>query len=347
MTAPDRAAPVETAVNEPLTIAQIAERAGVSLATVSKVVNGRADVSAETRSLVESVIRRHGYRRRKRPAGPAPLLELVLHAVEGPYPVEVFRGVQRVAREHGLAVVLSELEGHHTPGRGWVEDVLARRPTGVISVFSSPSDDQGDRLRSRGIPFVLVDPTGEPAHACPSVGASNWNGGLSAVRHLLELGHHRIAVITGPEHILSSRARLDGYRAGLEMAGLAVDPELIRVGDFHIESGLRHTRDLLRLPDPPTAVFACNDGQALGVYLAAAEAGVRIPQDLSVVGFDDLFPSAWTPPPLTTVRQPLAEMAATAATMVLALSREEPLPQRRVEMATELVVRGSTAPPRS
>ncbi|KUO07744.1 LacI family DNA-binding transcriptional regulator [Streptomyces sp. DSM 15324] len=327
---------------EPLTLAQIAKRAGVSVATVSKVVNGRADVAPATRSLIEDIIRRYGYRRQKA-AGPAALLELVFHEVRGPYPTEIFRGVQRVAGEHQLAVVVSELRGRHTPEQDWVAGVLARRPTGVVSVFSGPSDEQAEQLRSRGIPFALVDPTGYPDSDAPSVSASNWSGGLSATRHLLELGHRRIAVIIGPEHALAGRARLDGYRAALDMAGIPIDPDLVRVGDFQIVDGLKHTRDLLRLPEPPTAVFAGNDGQALGVYRAAVEAGLRVPEDLSVVGFDDLFPSQWLTPPLTTVRQPLADMAATAAGMVIALAQGRPLRRRREELATELVVRESTA----
>ncbi|MGP3966098.1 LacI family DNA-binding transcriptional regulator [Streptomyces sp. 6N223] len=331
---------------EPLTIAQIAERAGVSVATVSKVVNGRTDVAPRTRALVEGVIRRHGYRRQKKAADPAALLELVFHEVNSVYPFSVFEGVHRVAREHRLGVVLSELQGRHTPGRGWVEDVLARRPIGVIAVFSGLTDEQSGQLRTRGIPFVLVDPSGEPGHDSPSVGANNWNGGLAATRHLLQLGHRRVAVITGPEHALSSRARLDGYRAAMDMAGVPVDPELVRVGDFRIGSGRERAGELLRLPDPPTAVFACNDALALGAYQAADDAGLRVPDDLSVVGFDDLDPARWTIPPLTTIRHPLTEMAAAAAAMVVSLSRGESLPRNRVELATELVVRGSTAPPR-
>lgn len=333
-------------VSSGLTIAEIAERAGVSVATVSKVVNGRVDVAPRTRSLVESVIRRHGYRRRKRAAGPAALVELVFHELRGLYGIEILNGVQQVTREHHLGVVVSELGGRHTPGRGWVEDTLARRPTGVIAVFSGLTEEQSAQLSSRNIPLVLVDPAGEPEPGSPSVGANNWNGGLLATRHLLELGHRRIAVITGPEHALSSRARLDGYRAAMDLAKVPIDPALVCVGNYHIEDGRRFTRELLRLSDPPTAIFACNDGEALGVYQAAAEAGVRIPEDLSVVGYDDLPMASWNIPPLTTVRQPLREMAAAAATMVVALAQGRPLPQNRVELAVELVVRESTAPPR-
>ncbi|MDT0345200.1 LacI family DNA-binding transcriptional regulator [Streptomyces litchfieldiae] len=339
--------PADDTPDGPLTSAQIAERAGVSVTTVSKVLNGRADVAPETRALIEGVIHRHGHlRQKRRAAAPAALLELVFRQMRDTYAIEIIKGVQRVAREHRLAVVLSELQGQDTPGRGWVEEVLARRPTGVISVFAGLTDAQSGQLRSRGIPFVLVDPGGEPAHASPSVGAGNWGGGLAATRHLLELGHRRIAVITGPESSLASRARLDGHRAAMDAAGVPMDPALVRVGDFQTMGGLTRTRELLALPDPPTAVFVCNDAQALGVYRAAAEAGLRIPDDLSVVGFDDLPPARWTIPPLTTVRQPLTEMAATAAAMVVTLAGGEPLRQTRVELATELVVRDSTAPPR-
>ncbi|HKT03858.1 MAG TPA: LacI family DNA-binding transcriptional regulator [Rugosimonospora sp.] len=337
---------MSTRPDRPRTIAQIAELAGVSVPTVSKVVNGRADVAPETRALVESVIREHGYQRQKKAPTPAPLLDLVFHELEGAYAMEIIRGVEQVAREHHLAVVLSELQGRHRPGRGWMEDVLGRRPTGVISVFSGLSPVQRDQLHSRGIPYVLVDPTGEPGHEFPSVGASNWTGGLSATRHLLELGHRRIAVVSGPARVLSSRARVDGHRAALDAAGVPADPDLVCEGDFHVADGLAHARRLLRLPDPPTAIFTCNDAQGLGVYQAAHEAGLRIPADLSVVGFDDLPPARWCIPPMTTVRQPLHEMAAAAATMVVTLAAGRPLERIRLELATALVVRGSTAPPR-
>ncbi|MEU4232393.1 LacI family DNA-binding transcriptional regulator [Nonomuraea sp. NPDC026600] len=327
-----------------LTLAQLAELAGVSTATVSKVVNGRSEVAPETRALVEGLIREHGYRRQRRRESPAALVELVFHALEGDYPIEIIKGVEQVAREHDLAVVLSELQHRHVPGRSWIEGVLGRRPSGVIAVFSGLTDAQHDQLATRGIPLVLLDPSGEPGYQVPSVGAGNWNGGLSATRHLVQLGHRRIAIIAGPEYALSSRARLDGYRAALDLAGVPVDPDLIRRGDFLVEGGLAQAHRLLRLPDPPTAIFACNDGQAMGVYLAAHELGLRIPDDLSVIGFDDLPPMRWAVPPLTTIRQPLTEMAAAATTMLVKLARGEPLPQSRIELGTELVVRSSTAP---
>jgi DNA-binding LacI/PurR family transcriptional regulator len=328
-----------------MTIADIARLSGVSVPTVSKVINGRSDVSADTRRRVEAAIRDHGYRRSTGSRQRAPLLEVIFHELESEWALEIVRGVEKVAVEHRLAVVLSEMQGRRAPGRGWIESVLARRPTGVIAVFSDLSDSIRAQFATRGIPYVVVDPTGEPLHDTPSIGATNWNGGLTATRHLLGLGHRRIAVIGGPDWILCSRARIDGYRAAMDEAGVAVDPELISHGRFHVEEGIETGRALLRLADRPTAIFAGNDLQALGVYQAAREARLHIPEDLSVVGFDDLPVAQWVGPPLTTVRQPLMDMAAAAAEMVLLLAGGAEPTQTRVELATELIIRESTAPP--
>jgi LacI family xylobiose transport system transcriptional regulator len=327
------------------TIARVAALAGVSVPTVSKVINGRADVAPETRRRVETVIRELGYHRSGRSQRAAPLLELIFHELESEWALEIVRGVERVAGQHHMAVVLSELHGRRTPGRGWIEGALARHPTGVIAVFSDLSESVRTQLQTRGIPFVVVDPTGETLSDTPSIGAANWNGGLAATRHLLALGHRRIAVIGGPAGILCSRARMDGYRAAMDAAGVPVDPELTSHGQFQVEEGVRKGRALLRRADRPTAIIAGNDLQALGVYQAAREARLHIPEDLSVVGFDDLPVAQWVGPPLTTIRQPLFEMAVAAAELVLMLARGETPVQTRVELATELVVRESTAPP--
>ncbi|MEV4326082.1 LacI family DNA-binding transcriptional regulator [Microbispora rosea] len=327
-----------------LTVAEIAHLAGVSAPTVSRVLNGHAGVALATRQRVEAVLREHGYRRRD--SEPAAIIELVFHALESLWALEIIQGVEQVAREHELAVVLTEMQGRLTPGRAWTEQVLARRPTGVVAVFSELTVQQQSQLATRSIPLVVLDPTGEPLHETPSVGATNWSGGMAATRHLLDLGHRRIAMLSGPTQWPCCRARLDGYRAAMDAAGVPVDSELVRVSTLYVEGGLRDGAELLRLPDPPTAVFCANDLQALGVYEAARRAGARIPEDLSVVGFDDLSFTQWAGPPMTTVRQPLVQMGAAAARMVLALAQGERLEQHRVELATALVVRESTAPPR-
>ncbi|GIH03046.1 LacI family transcriptional regulator [Rhizocola hellebori] len=328
------------------TIAEIARLAGVSAPTVSKVLNGRTTVAADTREHVLEVLHEHGYRSTRKALKLSSLVELVFHELVGIYPVDILRGVQRIAVEHQVAVVVSESQGSQTPGRGWLEGVLRRRPIGVIPVFSDLSTQQRAQLATAGIPLVVLDPNGVPDDDVPSVGSTNWIGGLSATRHLLELGHRRVAVITGPKWALSSRARLDGYRAALDAAGVPIDPALIREGSFEIADGLTHTNELLRLSDPPTAIFTFNDGMAIGVYHAASLAGLHVPRDLSVVGFDDYQPlDRWLVPPLTTVRQPLAEMGAAAARMVLDLAQGTVPQPKRLELATEMVIRESTAPP--
>jgi len=330
----------------PLTFADIARLAGVSVPTVSKVVNGRAEVGADTRAHVERVLHEHGYQRPRRPIKPASALEMVFHEFAGVYPVEIMRGVERVAREFHLGLLVSDSQGRQTPGHGWIEDVLARAPIGVIAVFSDLSAEQRTQLSARGIPLVVLDPTGMPSDDLPSVGATNWFGGLTATRHLLDLGHRRIGVITGPPWALNSRARLDGYRTALETAGIAVDPELIRGGAFEIVNGATDAAELFALADRPTAIFALNDGIAIGVYSAASRAGLRIPEDLSVVGFDNYNLDEWLVPPLTSVHQPLDEMGAAAARMVLDLALDTATSHtNRLELATKLMVRSSTAPP--
>lgn len=329
-----------------MTVARIAHLAGVSAPTVSRVINGQGGVALDTRQRVEEIIREHGY---QRPEGTSSIavLELVFHAMESPWALEIIQGVEQSAREHGLSVVLTESQGRLTPGRAWTEQILARRPVGVVAVFSELTAVQQSQLASRSIPLVLLDPTGEPLHETPSIGATNWNGGLAATRHLLELGHRRIAMLSGPVQWPCCRARLDGYRAAMDAAGAPVDPDLVRISTLYVEGGMADGAELLRLPDPPTAIFTANDLQAIGVYHAARRAGLRIPEDLSVVGFDDLSYAQWAGPPLTTVRQPLVQMGKTAADLVVALAAGERPAQHRIELATTLVVRESTAAPRA
>jgi LacI family transcriptional regulator len=328
------------------TIAFIAEQTGVSVPTVSKVINGRPDVSSETRRRIEAAILEHGYRPSPRARARSPLVEVIFNELESEWALEIVRGVERVAGRNDLAVVISEMGGRGTPGRGWLEGVLARRPMGVIAVFSDLTDADRDQLVVHDIPFVVVDPTGEPLHGTPSVGATNWNGGLTATRHLIGLGHRRIGVIGGPDWILCSRARVDGFRAAMDEAGVAVDPALVSHGPFHVDEGIERGRALLQSADPPTAIVTGNDLQALGVYQVARELRLHIPEDVSVVGFDDLPVARWVSPPLTTIRQPLIEMAVTAAELALSMARGERPIQPRVELTTELVVRESTAAPR-
>ncbi|MCX4514787.1 LacI family DNA-binding transcriptional regulator [Streptomyces sp. NBC_01619] len=329
-----------------ITLAQVAQKAGVSISTVSKVLNGRQDVAPPTRIKVERLLETHAYRRTARSSREAPLIEIVFHELDSIWALELIRGVENVAKANQASVVLTESGTRHSPDPDWIEGVLQRRPIGVVLVFSALPQAVKQQLRARSIPFVIIDPAGDPDPDVPSVGSANWTGGLAATRHLIELGHRRIGIITGPEDMLCSLARLDGYRSAMSMAGLETAPELIRFGDFHVEGGYDRAMEMLSLPERPTAVFAGSDLQALGVLEAARVNGLRVPHDLSVVGYDDVQVARWSSPALTTVHQPLRQMAEEAAQMLLRLRTEEPS-STRLELATSLVVRKSTAPPRA
>jgi len=331
-------------VTNRITIATIAERAGVSVPTVSKVLNGRVDVAPETRARVEKLLRQGGYQRRRSSTSPVPMVDLVFHELGSPWAMELIRGAEVAAREAGVEVVLSECGATRHPRQEWIDSVLTRQPAGIIMVFSDLEPDQRAQLDARAIPYVVVDPVGEDDGMPASVGSNNWSGGRLATNHLIQLGHTRIGAISGPVDTVCARARMDGYSDALRTARLPVDPALVRVGDFSVEGGYAAGRDLLARPDRPTAIFAGSDLQALGVMRAAHELGLDIPADLSVVGYDDLPLSEWVWPALTTVEQPLYEMAVQGIRLVLALSRgEEPI-SRRMDLAVRLIERNSTAP---
>jgi LacI family transcriptional regulator len=330
-----------------VTINMIAQAAGVSVPTVSRVLNGRSDVSPRTRERVEQLLQQHGYRRRvSRQSGRANLVDLVFNDLDSPWAVELIRGVEEVTHGAGVGTVVSAVHRRSIATKQWLRNLRSRASDGVIFVTSDLTPPVHFELHRLGIPVVVVDPAGGAAMDVPAIGATNWAGGLTATDHLVSLGHRRIGLIAGPKHLLCSRARLDGYRAALESAGITIDDTLVVQGDFMHESGFTGCDALLALPHPPTAVFASSDTMALGAYEAARRRGLRIPDDLSIIGFDDLPQARWSSPPLTTIRQPLAEMGVLAARTVLRLARGERIDTPRVELATELVVRDSTTPPR-
>ncbi|MGC4807575.1 LacI family DNA-binding transcriptional regulator [Micromonospora sp. DT233] len=325
----------------------IARLAGVSVPTVSRVINGRSDVAPQTRERVEDLLTRHGYRRRPSSSRPdAALIDLVFNDLDSPWAVEIIRGVEDVAHGSGVGTVVSAIHQRTSSARQWLDNIRARSTQGVIFVTSMVAPPLQAELRRLNLPVVIVDPAGVAPQAASTIGATNWAGSLGANQYLLGLGHRRIGFIAGPPQLMCSRARLDGYRAALEGAGVALEDALIRPGNFYHEAGYAAGTQLLALPDPPTAIFASSDQMALGVYEAVRKRGLRVPDDVSVVGFDDLPEVRWCSPPLTTVRQPLAEMGMMAARTVLRLAQGEKIESPRVELATELVVRDSAAPPR-
>ena len=333
------------------TLATVAASAGVSVATVSKVLNGRADVAPATRARIEDLLERHDYVGRRIAAGSRtavrPAVELVLDAELNAYATEIVQGVLDAGAEAGVAVSLA------VRGRGsavsahpvtWARDLAAAGRRAVIGVVNSLTTGHVGALSRARLPLVVIDPIGLPRASVTSVGATNFAGGLAATQHLLSLGHQRVAYVGGSPVAACNQARLQGFRAAMDAAELAVPDGYVRPGTFRFEDGVVGGAAVLDLPHPPTAVFAACDEVAVGVVEAARVRGLRVPQDLSVVGFDDTQLARHTSPPLTTVRQPLREMGGVALRTALRLAAGEKLDSHHVELATELVVRHSTAP---
>jgi len=342
------------------TLADVARSAGVSQPTVSKVLNDRGDVAPETRDRVHHALRAVGYQRRssrssgaQRRSEDAVLVELVLSDLDSPYALEVLAGAEEGAAAAGAGLVVTAAHGRRAGGGRWLSRLEGRRSAGVVLVVSNPAPEAAAELRRLSAPLVLLDPLGSRDPELLTVGATNWSGGLAAAEHLLGLGHRRVAVISGDPALACSQERVEGYRAALHRAGVPVDEALVRFGDFSLEGGRREGGALLDLDEPPTAVFAGSDVQASGVYQEARARGLSVPEDLSVVGFDDLSLCQVLSPPLTTVRQPLADMAAHAVRLALDAALDgapEPAagagPPQHLQLATSLVVRQSTCPPR-
>lgn len=329
-----------------VTIAEIAAVAGVSVPTVSRVLNGRSGVSEGTRDTVARLLEERGYQRRGRPNRTSGLIDFVISSLETQWAMTLLRGAQSEASRLGADLVVTTTDGRPVGTPDWIEHLAGRGSDGVVLVVSELLPAGRVELERLHVPVVLVDPVGTGTQPFATVAATDWAGGRDATDHLVSLGHRRIGFITGPIQQVCHRDRLDGYQAALRRNGVRADPALIRHGDSLVGGGRRLGAELLALPDPPTAIISGSDEQAYGVYLAARDLGLRIPDDLSVVGNDDVDLCQWISPQLTTVRQPLAEMAREATRMVIELSRGGVRPNPRVELATSVVVRASTAPPR-
>ena len=329
-----------------LTLAGIAELAGVSLATVSKVLNGRAGVAAERRTEILKLLDEQGYRRRgtsrRQRTG---LIDIVLRGIDTQWATQVLVGAQEEAARAGVGVVVTPTHGRTLGNRHWMTSLAQRHSDGLVLVVSRLQQEADAELEKLRIPYVLVDPIGLPPQDVPIISTTNVDGGFDAAEHLISLGHRRIAIITGDRGLACARERLDGFLQALSQAGIPIDDELIMYGNFQESAGYAAADRLLRLPDRPTAIFAGSDLQAYGVYKAAKAHGLVIPDDLSVVGFDDVPMASWVSPPLTTIHQPLTEMAREATRILLEIAYQGITPaDMRIELPTRMVLRESTAP---
>ncbi len=334
-----------------ITIAEIAAQAGVSIPTVSRVLKGRPDVAPATRARIEQLLAESGYMHsnaskalKKNSGG---VIDLVVHELDNPAVVEIVRGVEVALERTEWSLALSFTHDDPREEKEWLDRIRKRTTSGVIFVRAQNQSTRLHELQRRGMPFVICNQFGEAAQDIPWVGATNWAGGRTAVEYLLSLGHRRIAVISGPTSLQCSLDRVAGYRTALEAAGIPIDPELIRPGDFRLQSGYTQTCALLALPNPPTAIFACNDLQAMGVYKALYLRNMHVPERMSVIGFDNIPFAGVVSPGLTTIHQPLFDMGRMATNMLIRLIAGESLDSSRVELATTLITRESCAQPAS
>lgn len=326
-----------------VTLRDIAERAGVSVATVSRALAGRGELSRRTRERVADAADALGYERGAtqsgRPTSLDPhLIEFVLGSFDDAWTDAVTSGARDAAFVAGYDLVLT-LE-RSDPRDDWPTRVATRRPSGVIIGIIQPTRRQLTELRGLRIPVVLFDPRSEPDAALSSVGTTDWQGGYDAGAHLAECGYDRFVVVTGSPQYRFGRAREDGFRAAI--AERRPDAEVHRVQSAWSNAPL--TEDLVRplTYGDAVGVFACNDEMALAVYRAAHAARRRIPADVGVVGFNDEARAAGASPALTSVRQPLSDMAARAVRLVSELREHGAEARGRLELPTELIVRAST-----
>jgi LacI family transcriptional regulator len=320
----------------------------VSIATVSRVVNGHADVSAQTRETVRRVMRERGYpgipRARAGPSRTA-LIGVIMPVVHPGYFAVILSGAVEALYEHDMRAVLCPTRHSRSREASLLERLAHGATDGAILVLPEESAAELLELTREGLPLVVVDPLRKMAAGFPVVSAAHSAGATLATRHLLELGHRRIAAISGPKDWLASQERLRGYHAALAGVAVLPDPRLITYSDFSFDGGRAAATRLLGRPDPPTAIFAFNDNMAIGAMQAARARGLRLPADLSVVGFDDTTEARSVVPGLTTIRQPLAEMGRTAVSLLCRQIENRRLEPLRVELETTLVIRDSTAPP--
>ncbi len=329
------------------TIREVAESAGVSYATVSHVINNTRIVSQETRERVLAAMQSLNYRpnalARSLRQGKTNTIGLVLPDSANPFFAEISRSIEDEAFKRGYSVFLCNTELDIQRELFYVDVLSKKQVDGIVFVAAGDQADSLDFLVSRNMPVVMVD-RNVPNVEVDAVLTDNQLGGLLATRHLLELGHTRIACIAGPSSITPSAERLIGYRKALQEAGLSYDENLILRGDYHAQSGMEITHSILKMNPRPTAIFALNDLMALGALRAAAEAGCSIPRDLAVVGYDDLELAHFTNPPLTTIAQPKKEIGVQAVHLLVErISRKSSSPIRLV-LPPELIVRRSTQP---
>lgn len=330
--------------DERVTIIDVAKEANVSFSTVSRVVSGKGYVSSETRERVMQAMTRTGYvvnrQARALAGGRRQVIGLLVHDLDTSYTGEILRGIDEELAANSYDLMLYTTHRRKTRESIFVASLTQGMTDGLLMILPVDPGAYLDSIRRRAFPYVLIDHGGLDEQG-PSVGATNRLGAIEAVSYLVSLGHRRIGFITGNPEMGCAQERLVGYREALATAGLPYDDTLVREGNFHQPLAHERTRELLALAEPPTAIFAANDVSAIGAIDAIRDAGLRIPEHVSVIGFDDIPAAQQTSPPLTTIRQPLREMGRRATQMLFELIEDPQRGSERIELPTELVVRAT------
>lgn len=329
---------------ERVTIIDVAREANVSFATVSRVVNGKGYVSATTRDRVLKAMTRTGYvvnrQARALAGGRHQVIGLLVPDLDTSYVGEILRGIDEELAANSYDLMLYTTHRRKMRESIFVASLTQGSTDGLLMILPMDPAAYIDSIRRRDFPFVLIDHAGDDDQG-PSVGATNRRGARDATDYLISLGHRRIGFITGNQEMGCARERLIGYREAICAAGITADPELVREGNFRKPLAYERAQELLALPEPPTAIFAANDISAFGVMDAVRDAGLRIPDHISVVGFDDIPDTRTTNPPLTTIRQPMQEMGRLATRMLFEFIANPRRDVERVELRTELIARAT------
>ncbi|MGA2857876.1 MAG: LacI family DNA-binding transcriptional regulator [Candidatus Sulfotelmatobacter sp.] len=338
-------------MNPPVTMRQIAERARVSIGTVSHVINGTAKVREKLKQRVLEAIRSLGYQPSQLARGlrrnQTSMLVMIIPDVTNPFFPAVVRGVEDVAYQSSLRLVLCNTDNDPRKEISYLNELRSYRPAGWLVIPAADSEITA-QLKSAvsGPPVVCLDRQPKDWNG-DVVLVANEAGAYSATRHLLRMGHRQLAVITGPLHLANAVERLKGFKRALAKAKVSIEPDYVQEARFERNSGYQAAKRLLGMLPRPTAIFACNDLMALGVLLAARELGLHCPEELSIVGFDNLDFAEFTAPALTTVYQPGYQLGTTAARLLLERVAGLKQPHKRIVLPTELKIRQSVAPPSS
>lgn len=330
------------------TIREVAERAGVSFTTVSHVINNTRYVSEESRAKVLAAMEELNYRpnavARSLKSGKTNTLGMILPDSSNPFFAEVGHFIEEAAFQLGYRVILCNTESDPRKEQMYVEVLSQKQVDGIIFYATGDKPASINVLLQSKLPFVMVDRdlVNIPVDA---VLTDNCEGGRLATRHLLQLGHQRIACLIGPSDENPSAERVVGYRAALLDAGIVPQEDLVLRGDFHSETGRNLTLQLLNRETPPTAIFACNDMMAFGALRAAYQVGLRVPENLSIIGFDGIELGSYSNPPLTTVAQPKDLMGKQAVKMITERLADPYSPPKRIVLPSKLILRESTGPP--